>query len=76
MTKRDRRKRTLPAAAGTAGPLLDRLKPLCETQGGRLGLAPHSLRAVPPDSLRAEKQKLKVAAEAVAQREGQEEMQE
>ncbi|MBN8751277.1 8-oxoguanine deaminase [Xylophilus ampelinus] len=33
--------------------LLDRLKPLCETQGGRLGLAPHSLRAVPPDSLRA-----------------------
>ena len=29
-----------------------------------------------PDSLRAEKQKLKVAAEAVAQREGQEEMQE
>jgi formimidoylglutamate deiminase len=32
--------------------LLDRLKPLCEAQGARLGLAPHSLRAVPPDSLR------------------------
>ncbi|MDQ8002852.1 MAG: formimidoylglutamate deiminase [Pseudomonadota bacterium] len=33
--------------------LLERLKPLCEAQGARLGLAPHSLRAVPPDSLRA-----------------------
>lgn len=32
--------------------LLQKLKPLCEAQGGRLGLAPHSLRAVPPDSLR------------------------
>ncbi|PQA82407.1 formimidoylglutamate deiminase [Limnohabitans sp. TS-CS-82] len=32
--------------------LLQRLKPLCEAQGARLGLAPHSLRAVPPDSLR------------------------
>jgi formimidoylglutamate deiminase len=32
--------------------LLQKLKPLCETQGARLGLAPHSLRAVPPDSLR------------------------
>ena len=32
--------------------LLERLKPLCEAQGARLGLAPHSLRAVPPDSLR------------------------
>jgi formimidoylglutamate deiminase len=32
--------------------LLDRLKPLCEAQGARLGLAPHSLRAVPPDALR------------------------
>ena len=32
--------------------LLERLKPLCEAQGMRLGLAPHSLRAVPPDALR------------------------
>ncbi|MDB5895729.1 MAG: formimidoylglutamate deiminase [Rhodoferax sp.] len=32
--------------------LLQRLKPACEAQGARLGLAPHSLRAVPPDSLR------------------------
>jgi formimidoylglutamate deiminase len=32
--------------------LLQRLKPLCDTQGARLGLAPHSLRAVPHDSLR------------------------
>ncbi len=32
--------------------LLDRLKPICAAQGARLGLAPHSLRAVPPDSLR------------------------
>ncbi|WP_137045251.1 formimidoylglutamate deiminase [Pseudolabrys sp. FHR47] len=32
--------------------LLERLKPVCATQGARLGLAPHSLRAVPPDSLR------------------------
>ena len=32
--------------------LLERLRPLCEVQGARLGLAPHSLRAVPPDSLR------------------------
>jgi formimidoylglutamate deiminase len=32
--------------------LLQKLKPLCEKQGARLGLAPHSLRAVPPDSLR------------------------
>ena len=32
--------------------LLERLKPLCEQQGARLGLAPHSLRAVPPDALR------------------------
>lgn len=31
--------------------LLDTLKPLCDAQGARLGLAPHSLRAVPPDSL-------------------------
>jgi len=31
--------------------LLARLKPLCDAQGARLGLAPHSLRAVPPDSL-------------------------
>jgi formimidoylglutamate deiminase len=33
--------------------LLERLKPLCERQGARLGLAPHSLRAVPPDALAA-----------------------
>lgn len=32
--------------------LLERLRPLCEAQGGRLGLAPHSLRAVPPAALR------------------------
>jgi formimidoylglutamate deiminase len=32
--------------------LLDGLKPRCEAQGAQLGLAPHSLRAVPPDSLR------------------------
>lgn len=32
--------------------LLARLKPVCDAQGARLGLAPHSLRAVPPDSLR------------------------
>lgn len=31
--------------------LLQRLKPLCEAQGMRLGLAPHSLRAVPPEAL-------------------------
>ncbi|MDP3521087.1 MAG: formimidoylglutamate deiminase [Hydrogenophaga sp.] len=31
--------------------LLQSLKPLCEAQGARLGLAPHSLRAVPPDAL-------------------------
>jgi formimidoylglutamate deiminase len=32
--------------------LLERLKPLCDAQGACLGLAPHSLRAVPPDALR------------------------
>ncbi|MGI4779402.1 MAG: formimidoylglutamate deiminase [Janthinobacterium lividum] len=32
--------------------LLERLKPLCDAQGARLGLAPHSLRAVPPEALR------------------------
>jgi formimidoylglutamate deiminase len=32
--------------------LLERLKPLCEAQGARMGLAPHSLRAVAPDALR------------------------
>ncbi|MGJ7494657.1 formimidoylglutamate deiminase [Variovorax sp. RT4R15] len=32
--------------------LLERLKPLCNAQGARLGLAPHSLRAVPPEGLR------------------------
>lgn len=33
--------------------LLEKLKPLCEAQGARLGLAPHSLRAVPPQALSA-----------------------
>lgn len=32
--------------------LLDALKPVCDAQGARLGLAPHSLRAVAPDALR------------------------
>ncbi len=32
--------------------LLQALKPLCDAQGARLGLAPHSLRAVPPEALR------------------------
>jgi len=32
--------------------LLEVLKPACDAQGARLGLAPHSLRAVPPASLR------------------------
>lgn len=32
--------------------LLDTLKPHCDVQAARLGLAPHSLRAVPPDALR------------------------
>ncbi len=31
--------------------LLQQLAPLCQAQGVRLGAAPHSLRAVPPDSL-------------------------
>lgn len=31
--------------------LLEKLKPACDAQGARLGLAPHSLRAVPPASL-------------------------
>lgn len=31
--------------------LLERLRPQCQAQGARLGLAPHSLRAVPPESL-------------------------
>ncbi len=31
--------------------LLERLQPLCEHHGARLGLAPHSLRAVPPEAL-------------------------
>lgn len=31
--------------------LLERLKPRCESRGARLGLAPHSLRAVPPEAL-------------------------
>ena len=35
--------------------LLGRLQPLCEAQGARLGLAPHSLRAVPPESLARER---------------------
>ena len=32
--------------------LLQSLKPACDAQGARLGLAPHSLRAVPPEALR------------------------
>ena len=32
--------------------LLEMLKPACDAQGARLGLAPHSLRAVPPGALR------------------------
>ncbi len=32
--------------------LLERLHPLCASQGARLGLAPHSLRAVTPEALR------------------------
>lgn len=32
--------------------LLDTLAPACAAQGARLGLAPHSLRAVPPAALR------------------------
>ena len=32
--------------------LLEGLKPLCDAQDARLGLAPHSLRAVPSDALR------------------------
>ena len=32
--------------------LLERLQPECTMPGRKLGLAPHSLRAVPPDSLR------------------------
>ena len=31
--------------------LLGRLKPLCEKHGGRIGVAPHSLRAVTPQAL-------------------------
>ena len=32
--------------------LLSKLAPVCRKQGARLGLAPHSLRAVPPESLK------------------------
>jgi formimidoylglutamate deiminase len=32
--------------------LLERLRPACESQRARLGLAPHSLRAVAPEALR------------------------
>jgi formimidoylglutamate deiminase len=32
--------------------LLERLRPVCEAQDARLGLAPHSLRAVPPEAFR------------------------
>lgn len=32
--------------------LLERLRPACDAQSARLGLAPHSLRAVTPESLR------------------------
>ena len=45
------------SAASSARPIRccacsERLRPLCEAQGARLGLAPHSLRAVPPEALR------------------------
>lgn len=33
--------------------LLEQLAPACKAQAANLGLAPHSLRAVPPDSLQA-----------------------
>lgn len=33
--------------------LLQALQPVCQSQGARLGLAPHSLRAVAPDALHA-----------------------
>ncbi|MGN6578993.1 MAG: formimidoylglutamate deiminase [Bordetella sp.] len=33
--------------------MLSALRPLCVAQGARLGLAPHSLRAVPPEALAA-----------------------
>jgi formimidoylglutamate deiminase len=33
--------------------MLAALRPLCAAQGARLGLAPHSLRAVPPEALAA-----------------------
>lgn len=39
-------------STGSMLQLLERLRPLCDAQGARLGLAPHSLRAVPPDALR------------------------
>lgn len=32
--------------------MLERIKPLCDREGVRLGLAPHSLRAVPPHALK------------------------
>ncbi|BFO55662.1 formimidoylglutamate deiminase [Acidovorax sacchari] len=42
--------------------LLERLAPVVRAQGGVLGLAPHSLRAVPPDSLNAALQGLDAIA--------------
>lgn len=42
--------------------LLERLSPVVRAQGGVLGLAPHSLRAVPPDSLNAALQGLDAIA--------------
>ncbi|MDM0046671.1 formimidoylglutamate deiminase [Variovorax dokdonensis] len=33
--------------------LLQALRPVCKAQGARLGVAPHSLRAVPPQALQA-----------------------
>jgi formimidoylglutamate deiminase len=39
-------------STGSMQHLLEALQPLCHAQGARLGLAPHSLRAVPPAALR------------------------
>jgi len=49
---RDGQRRFLRGTDGMLA-LLERLAPQVRAQGGVLGLAPHSLRAVPPDSLHA-----------------------
>lgn len=48
---RDEQRRFI-RSTGSMLRLLQELRPACDAQGARLGLAPHSLRAVPPDSLR------------------------